>query len=145
MADNIVTLHGLDDLEKLLKKFTGKTQRRIDLNAKSAMARVVAKEAKSRVPSRTGGLRGSITVKRPRRGGTVKIGFKRPDSGKAHLVEFGTAPRVQKNGGSTGRVAAQPFMRPAIDATQTEAFAKYGKIMLNGLVRESKKARKTGR
>ncbi|MDQ7019617.1 MAG: HK97 gp10 family phage protein [Robiginitomaculum sp.] len=145
MAESVTKLVGLDELEKLMKKFTGKTQRRINLNALSAMARVVAKEAKSRVPARTGGLRDAITVKRPRRGGTVKIGFKRPDSGKAHLVEFGTALRVKKDGKSTGRVAAQPFMRPALDATETEAFAKYGKIMLNGLVRESKKARKTGR
>ncbi len=145
MAESVTKLVGLDDLEKLMKKFSGKTQRRIDLNALSAMARLVAKEAKSRVPVRTGGLRDSITVKRPRRGGTVKIGFKRPDSGKAHLIEFGTAPRTTKDGKSTGRVAAQPFMRPAIDARESDAFAKYGQIMLKGLIRESKKARKTGR
>jgi len=34
----------------------------------------------------------------------------------AHLVEFGTGPRYQKNGKYVGEMPAQPFLRPAFDA-----------------------------
>ena len=146
MSDELVELRGLSDLADLLEKFTGKTQRRLNLNALSAGARLIVKDAKRRVPVRTGELRDSITVRRPRRGQTVKIGFIQPASGRAHIEEFGTAPRVQKKTGrSTGRAAAQPFLRPAIDAQFQAAFEKYGQIMFRGLLRESEKARKTGR
>lgn len=43
----------------------------------------------------------------------------------AHLVEFGTGPRSQKNGRFTGSVAPQPMLQPAWDAYKT--------AMLNGL------------
>lgn len=35
---------------------------------------------------------------------------------KAHLLEFGTGPRYQKNGRYTGSVAPQPMLQPAWDA-----------------------------
>lgn len=34
----------------------------------------------------------------------------------AHLAEFGTGPRVTKDGRSTGQMPAHPFTRPAYDA-----------------------------
>ena len=33
----------------------------------------------------------------------------------AHLVEFGTAPRVSKSGRNSGQMPARPFMRPALE------------------------------
>ena len=146
MADEMIEIEGLGDLQKLLEQFTGRTQRRLNLNALMAMGRVIVKDAKRRVPVRTGALKKAITVKRPRRGNTVKIGFKPPASRYAHLVEFGTGERVQKKSGrSTGRAAAQPFLRPAIDAQFQAAFEKYGENMLRGLLRESEKLKRTGR
>ena len=39
----------------------------------------------------------------------------------AHLVEFGTAERYRKSGGSTGVMPAKPFLTQAWDATKGEA------------------------
>lgn len=35
-----------------------------------------------------------------------------------HLVEYGTAPRRQKNGRYTGSMPAHPFFRPAVDTNK---------------------------
>jgi hypothetical protein len=44
------------------------------------------------------------------------VGLRRPFSRLGHLVEFGTAPRTQQTTGRyTGRMPANPFMRPALD------------------------------
>lgn len=45
-----------------------------------------------------------------------RVGLRQPFSPLAHLLEFGTTERTQKTTGRyTGRMPAQPFMRPALD------------------------------
>lgn len=61
----------------------------------------------------------------------VNVGAKAPH---AHLVEFGTAPRKQKNGKSTGTMPAEPFIRPAFDAGKDRAIA----TIRDGLAEEIK-------
>lgn len=41
----------------------------------------------------------------------------------AHLVEFGTGPRYQKNGKYVGIMTPDPFLRPAWDANKDEVLA----------------------
>jgi len=60
-----------------------------------------------------GGGRGEQRYVGPRRGGVNK-GY------AGHLVEYGTGPRKQKDGGSTGSMPAQPFMRPAYEETKDQ-------------------------
>ncbi len=121
-------------------------------SALSAAGRVIAADAKTRVPVKSGDLRDSIVVRRTTRAQRVKsaaailrshgfmqkgqgarskaaktllaahakelgvpdviIGFKRPASRRAHLIEFGTM-----------HAKAQPFMRPAADEKASEANA----------------------
>lgn len=38
---------------------------------------------------------------------------------EAHLIEFGTGPRFQKNGRYTGQVAPTPMLQPAWDANKS--------------------------
>ena len=110
-------------------------------------AAIMRKEARRRVPKDTGALQRSITtVTLPKRGTKPPTVAVRPmwgsvtsaKTGKltsgyhAHLVEFGTAERtlaasVLGSGGTkrtSGRMPAQPFMRPAWDATH-ERMSKF--------------------
>ena len=98
-------------------------------NAVSAGARLIAKEAKARVPVRTGALRKSIGVQTSRRRfGLVKIGPRWPQGAHGHLVEFGTA-----------HSAPQPWLRPAFDAMKGAALAKIGESLGNAVERAAMK------
>lgn len=45
-----------------------------------------------------------------------RVGLRQPFSPLSHLLEFGTTDRTQKTTGRfTGRMPAQPFLRPALD------------------------------
>lgn len=60
-----------------------------------------------------GAGRGEQRYVGPRRGGVNK-GY------AGHLVEYGTGPRKQKDGTSTGSMPAHPFMRPAYEQTKAQ-------------------------
>lgn len=47
----------------------------------------------------------------------------------AHLIEWGTGPRYQKNGRFTGSVAPQPMLQPAWDAHKREILNGLGERM----------------
>ena len=89
--------------------------------------RPIVAEARSRVPVKKKALIRSIGTINGRRGGKgqqVYLGPRRGGGFKGyagHLIEYGTAPRTKKNGGSTGSVAAHPFMRPAFELRIGEA------------------------
>jgi hypothetical protein len=55
----------------------------------------------------------------------VLIGFKKPASRRAHLIEYGTS-----------RHGAQPFMRPAMDGKAAEALVAMAEAMATGILRE---------
>ena len=89
--------------------------------------RPIVAEARSRVPVKKKALIRSIGTINGLRGGKgqqVYLGPRRGGGFKGyagHLIEYGTAPRTKKNGGSTGSVAAHPFMRPAFELRIEEA------------------------
>lgn len=80
-------------------------------------AKIVADDAKTRAPmGATGNLKKGIRAKflkpismNPRAAAAVS------NAPHDHLVEYGTAPRTQKNGRYTGAMPAHPFFRPAVD------------------------------
>lgn len=48
---------------------------------------------------------------------------------EAHLIEFGTGPRFQKNGRFTGSVAPTPMLQPAWDARKGQMLKSLGETM----------------
>ena len=118
------SIAGASELEKVLTELPKNIAANAVFTALTSGAKIIAEEAKSRVPIRSGALRDSITVKRAnsreraRGNADVVIGFKSPASRRAHLVEYGTR-----------KMAAHPFMRPAIDAKAAESIDKIGKTL----------------
>lgn len=74
-------------------------------------ARLIENEAKARVPVRTGTLRRSINTEVREQGNRV-IAQVGPNTEYAAFIEFGTS-----------RMAAQPYMRPALDLMRAQAIA----------------------
>jgi HK97 gp10 family phage protein len=100
---------------------------RIGDRALAAAARVIVREAKRRVPVRTGQLKKSIAAIKGRGRASerlVQIGFRPPASRRAHFTEFGTS-----------RSAAKPFMRPALDAKAEEALRVMTETLAVGIAR----------
>lgn len=76
--------------------------------------------AKALAPVDTGDLRdsiGFITSKDDKFKNKVLIGTRKNYHNHylGVMYEFGTAPRIQKNGRYTGSIEPRPFMRPAMD------------------------------
>lgn len=126
-------------------------------------------DMKSRAPKDTGRLANSITVwsakRRPYR---VYVGpsYKLWAGGRiAHIIEYGTVERFMKKGlraggitqstmepfkgkpewvpykgKSTGVVPARPFIRPAVEATQTQVIERLRNNMLVVIANKAKKA-----
>lgn len=121
-------VEGLASLDRMLKDLPGNLDDIVKGDALRAGGKVIAEDAKARVPVDTGELRDSIVVrkatKKQRRRGTgeVVIGFKKPASRRAHLVEFGTVTSHPR-----------PFMRPAIDAKSPAAFAAVRDAVKDGV------------
>lgn len=137
MSDGVtVTLTGLKELDRAVKKLPKGMQRRVLNNALRAGGRVIQKKAKALVPVKTGTLKRSIVV----RTGKAKQGaatvFVTTTSGKgekndawySHIVEFG-GKRVRK----------QPFLRPAFDETHKEQLDAMGEALAQGIIKETAK------
>lgn len=129
MAANLINIEGAAELERVLKRLPDKIGRQVLEGSLRSGARIIAKEARKRVPVRTRELQKSITVGaargRGRRGklgrvkpGEVVVGFKRPVSARAHLTEFGTR-----------HSRAQPFLRPALISKGSAAIDAIGKAL----------------
>ena len=132
-------IEGALEMERLLKELGPQVAARAGDKALRAAGKVIVDRAKELVPVDTGELRDSITVqapKRRRRQGErqMLVGFERPTSAIAHLVEFGTAP----HGGHPG-TAPHPFMTPALDEKAGEALDKMGKALGEGITRAAER------
>lgn len=135
-----VRLLGLAELQRALETLPAKIEANIMRGAMAAGAKVLAEEAKDRVPERTGALAQSIRYgarydrKTGRMVGRVRVGGrgkgKRAAAFYAHMVEFGTAAHIIKappgarlnvrglflTSVSHPGAKRQPFLRPALDA-----------------------------
>ena len=105
------TIDGIKEARKAFKELSDKMQRGVLRSALRASARPVVKDAKARVPVRTGALKKAIgvavTVKTTE--ATASVGIRRGKRGGpatyAHLPELGTK-----------HSPAKPFLRPALDS-----------------------------
>lgn len=130
-----VKIKGAKELELALKELGPVPARKLGTKALKAGGEIIADYARILVPVLTGQLQDSIAVvpTRERRDSqrTAAIGFRRPGSRYAHLVEFGSR-----------HARAQPFMRPAIDAKGESAIAVISHELWAGVEAQANKAKK---
>lgn len=113
---------GASALDKVLGQLPRRIEEQTVLKALREGAKPIVRDAKKRVRKRTGKLARAITVRKGSRrrtakgGGQLVIGFKKPESRRAHLEEFGTS-----------KMAAHPFVRPAIEAQGSAAIDAIGR------------------
>ena len=131
-----VELEGVEQLERAIRQLPEGLVVRVYGDATAAMARVVARTARSEVPVVTGALRNSIRVRRVgeryrgRRipGAAANLFVGGPGARHAHLVELGTI-----------RAAANPFLQRSLDkriGLQNRKFAEAAARALERLTRQ---------
>lgn len=117
-----VQMTGLRELGAALKELDSRVQKRIARSATAAGARVIANEAKARVPVDKGTVKKNIRTAnlKPSQPGIQETAVGVRVKGKTDesawywfLLEFGTA-----------KMSAYPFMRPAFEAKKEEAANK---------------------
>lgn len=134
MAKTEFKIQGAAAMEKVLQALGPKAAGQVGSNAVRAGARVIVREAKRLVPVDSGQLRDSIkvvTLKKTQRAANqvgAVIGFEKPASRIAHLVEFGTS-----------HSSARPFIRPAMDTTHEAVLAAIAKTLGDGIIKTAGK------
>jgi HK97 gp10 family phage protein len=134
-----ISIKGIDELDQVLAGFDDKFGAKVLDGILRKAAAPMVREAK-RLSSNadvTGDTTKSIGIVANRQNNSITVGPRRGNGFKgyhAHLLEYGTAPHLIKAkaeagllrwaGGAATQVqhpgsAAQPFMRPAFDATGT--------------------------
>ena len=101
-----MTVRGGDVLSRNLRRLAGNERRTAQRDGLEAGARVVEAYAKIAAPVDTGALRNSIQVHEVT---PIQAIIGPSDIDYAEFVEFGTS-----------RMAAQPYMRPALDQNERE-------------------------
>lgn len=129
-------IEGAAEMERLLKELGPRTASKLGAQALRAGAKPILQEAKRLVPKDTRQLEKAITTKTERQQAmsdtrSVLIGFRKPRSRIAHLLEFGTS-----------KMPARPFMRPALDGKAKDALDEMGKVLGQGIEREAAKMAK---
>lgn len=99
-------IEGAAALDKVLGQLPAEIGEDVLQRAIRKGAALIVKEARKRVPVRSGELKKAIAVNKgkARKAGRLFIGFRKPHSRRAHLTEFGTSTQP-----------AQPFIRPALE------------------------------
>ena len=129
MADELITLTGFKELAKALRELGPRVAKNALRRSVASGAAVIRNEAKARAPVDTGEMKKDIQIKRLRetRGEMsvkyivfVRSGKKSRMSGKARNVSKDSFYwRFQEFG--TSKMAAHPFMRPALAAKRAAA------------------------
>ncbi len=144
-------------VKKALEKLPGVIQQKVVVGATRAAAKVVAEEAKERVPVDTGLLKKSIGVAKAKKSDTktnhikfyvvpkskilltskVSVGGKtgklkaKVNAYYAHMVEFGTS-----------KMAARPFLRPAFENAGDKSVKEFQEYALKRVDKEVRKLAK---
>ena len=95
-----------------------------------AGAKIIAEEAKATVPVDTGALQASIEAQEAEQVGNTAVALVTAGESYAPYVEFGTGQRgMSSPGAGEGPysphwpgMAAQPYMRPALDTRRNDVF-----------------------
>jgi HK97 gp10 family phage protein len=161
MAETFAHIKGLEGLQAALSRLPGVMQERLAVRAVSAAAKVVQDAIKARAPRRQeGGAKAGKGKSRARNSGNLarhisrkRIGkksgtqvaytvFPSPTAFYGKFVEEGHGPpnsrhrqreatyQAEFGGRST---PAHPFMRPAMDSSQSASVDKFAEVMRAGL------------
>ena len=136
-------VEGLKELQDALLRLPKQTGKRVVRKILKKALEPVARTARSIVSKQStdsGNLAKSIDIstrlaRNQRRSGAVHAGDLSAYVGStperhAHLVEFGTGPRVQRTTGrSTGSMPAAPFMRPAWKQNKSKVLQQFGDML----------------
>ena len=128
-----IELQGARELGRELYRLESKVRISLMEEAMTEAGEIIRQEAHNRAPRQRGGLAKSLAVQIGRKHSpSVRIG---PGRGGAHgnLVELGTGARQTKYGDSRGTMPAQPFLKPALEAKENEALAKFREVLRKGL------------
>lgn len=110
-----VRIEGLDELEKQFDRLIDTSKKKVMQKALNAAAAPIKKEAKAKAPMKTGLLKKSIRSKQMKHTEKPSVGIY--VAGKAYYWWF------IENG--TSKMAAAPFLRPAVDAKYEEGVNKF--------------------
>ena len=110
-----VRIEGLDELEKQFDRLIDTSKKKVMQKALNAAAAPIKKEAKANAPMKTGLLKKSIRSKQMKYTEKPSVGIY--VAGKAYYWWF------IENG--TSKMAAAPFLRPAVDAKYEEGVNKF--------------------
>jgi HK97 gp10 family phage protein len=108
-------------------------------------AKVIADAARSKAPQGpTGNLKRSIKSKFLKQLGnyprSAAAAVDRKIAPHAHLIEFGTKPRMQKTTGCyTGIGPARPFFRPAVDSNVAKIYTQIKDKLLDTILEAARK------
>jgi len=108
-------------------------------------AKVIADAARSKAPKgQTGNLKRSVKAKFLRQIGnyprSAAAAVDRKIAPHAHLIEYGTMPRVQKTTGRpTGTGPAIPFFRPAVDSNVARIYTQIKDKLLDMIMEAARK------
>ena len=134
------TIDGIKELRKAFKELSDSAQRGVLRTALRQAAKPVVKEARRRVPVDTGLTKKAIGTKvwlKKDSVATVMIGVRRGRKGKRHfllhLLELGTR-----------KMAARPFLRPALDSQKNAAVTALAKALKARIDKVVAKARQRG-
>ena len=109
---------GLRELQQAMEQIPERMQQNVLRSGNRAVANAIVKSVRNNT-NLPATVRKAIRAesdpsKRVTKG--FMVGLRKPFSPLAHLIEFGSAPRRQKTTGRfTGRMPANPFLRPALD------------------------------
>jgi HK97 gp10 family phage protein len=148
MSSHTVRLEGLDELKQILKGLPAAMGgEALKEAALEAMEPVLAR-ARQLVPVKSGRLKRSLGIQirtESRSYIDVRVGANLERSlgetgPHAHLVEFGTGPRYDKDGRFVGVMPAEPFMRPAWDAESRNIEPRFQRVLAKALDRYAREA-----
>jgi HK97 gp10 family phage protein len=119
MADPRIEVDGVKELQRLLRKVESKEINKAIRSANKSSANVIAEEAKTIVPVRSGRLQRSIKAQGSQSSGSVKAGSaaRVPYAG---VIHFGWPER---------NIKAQPFLERAVTSKLPEARTVYADLM----------------
>lgn len=126
-----IKIEGLKELDNRLKNLPFKVQKKVLNAAVRSGATIIKKEAKQRVPVRSGFLKKNILVRKKKKQPIDKPIYQVGCSNKAwygRIIEFGSR-----------MVAARPWLRPAFDVSKQKVLDQIRKKLKIGIEREAAK------
>ena len=147
MAKQMMVLTGDAELNRKLKKLSGKEAKKVVRKSLRPALKPVLQEARGNAPKDTNNLSKNIKIKSiPRSrtyiGARVTSGSKKAKPGNENsgdafygaFLEYGTKPRATKLGASRGRIKPIRYMKKAADKKREHAMRIYREGIAAGIL-----------